>query len=56
MTIWYVLYGAAAVFFWGLFVSVDENKESSGMNLIMALIWPVAVLAIAGYLIGHKPK
>ena len=26
MIIWYLLYGAVAVFFWGLFISVDENK------------------------------
>lgn len=46
---WCVAYAASVCVFWGVFIAVDNTREARGLTFLMALVWPVILLAAIGY-------
>lgn len=54
--IWLLGYAAIACLVWGLFIGADRDAENPTTNFVMALIWPVALLMVAGYCLGSAAE
>lgn len=52
--IWVAAYFAVAVFMWGAFMRACKDMPNT--NFVMALIWPVAVLLVAGSLMVERDR